>query len=64
METRSFYARKPIQAGDWITMNYEQTEDRLFRPFRCHCGDTPCEGLEPGRLIVGRASAIEAGEEV
>ena len=55
METRSFYARQPIQSGDWITMNYEQTEDQLFRPFRCQCGDKPCEGQEPGRLIVGRA---------
>ena len=52
MATRSFHARKPIRAGDWITMNYEQTEDQLFRPFRCHCGDEPCEGLEAGRLIV------------
>jgi len=62
METRSFHARRPIQAGDWITMNYEQTEDELFRAFRCDCGDRPCEDYERGRLIVGRAPTVAMGE--
>jgi len=53
MRTRTFTARRPIAAGDWVTMNYEQTEDRLFRPFDCVCGDRPCEGYTP-REIRGR----------
>lgn len=53
MRTRTFSARRPIAAGDWVTMNYEQTEDRLFRPFGCVCGATPCEGASP-RMVRGR----------
>lgn len=53
MASRTFTARHPIAAGDWVTMNYEQTEDRLFRPFDCVCGDIPCEGFSP-RTIKGR----------
>ncbi|MDA0785255.1 MAG: SET domain-containing protein-lysine N-methyltransferase [Proteobacteria bacterium] len=63
MEARTFHARKPIRAGDWVTMNYEQTEDQLFRAFRCHCGDTPCHDQAPGRLVVGRAPANAGVEE-
>ncbi len=56
MQKRTFTARKPIMAGEWVTMNYDQTEDQLFRPFNCVCGAKPCgEGYEPGRLIQGRA---------
>lgn len=62
MDTRSFHARKPIRACDWITMNYEQTEDQLFRAFHCHCGSTPCGDRAPGRLILGRASANRIGD--
>ncbi|MCA8928550.1 MAG: SET domain-containing protein-lysine N-methyltransferase [Alphaproteobacteria bacterium] len=55
MVTRTFTARRRILPGDWVTMNYEQTEDRLFRPFTCHCGERPCEGTLPheikGRLV-------------
>lgn len=53
MQTRTFTARRPIAAGEWVTMNYEQTEDRLFRPFECVCGAGPCSGFEP-RTIRGR----------
>lgn len=55
MEARTFTARRPIRPGDWVTMNYEQTEDRLFRPFTCNCGALPCAGFTPCRTIRGRA---------
>lgn len=55
MQRRIFTARRPIAPGDWVTMNYEQTEDRLFRAFECCCGAAPCAGFEPNRLIRGRA---------
>lgn len=54
MKRCEFTARRPIMPGEWITMNYEQTEDELFRAFVCVCGAVPCEGFEPNRLIQGR----------
>jgi uncharacterized protein len=54
MKRRQFTARRPIMPGEWITMNYETTEDELFRSFVCVCGDAPCEGFEPSRLIQGK----------
>lgn len=53
MRTRTFTARSAIAPGDWVTMNYEQTEDQLHRSFTCVCGDTPCEGFTQ-REIKGR----------
>jgi len=60
MDKRLFTARRPIAPGDWVTMNYEQTEDRLFRAFSCVCGAKPCEGGVPGRMIRGRAVLADA----
>lgn len=54
MEKLLFVAARDIQPGDWVTMNYEQTEDQLFRPFVCNCGAKPCKGFEPHRIIRGR----------
>ena len=54
MKRRQFTARRPVMPGEWITMNYETTEDELFRSFECVCGAVPCEGFEPNRLIQGR----------
>lgn len=62
METRLFTARRDINPGDWVTMNYEQTEDHLYRPFICNCGVMPCSGLEPNRVIRGRCASEEAGQ--
>ncbi len=44
METFTFTARKAIRAGDLVTMDYDQTEERLFRPFLCGCGSPLCRG--------------------
>jgi len=52
MKRREFKAVKPIKAGDWITMDYEQTESKLFRPFYCVCGKPECESFER-KLITG-----------
>ncbi len=54
MKRRQFTARRSIMPGEWVTMNYDQTEDELFRPFVCVCGAAPCVGFEPNRLIQGR----------
>lgn len=50
MQSRRFYARKAIQAGDVLTMDYETTEDYLFRQFPCRCGSPGCRGVISGRL--------------
>lgn len=52
MQKRTFTACKTIYPGDIITMDYETTEDRLFRPFRCVCGADNCRGLIRGKKVV------------
>lgn len=48
MKTRTFYATKDIFPGDLITMNYNQTEEVLFKPFDCSCGSSKCVGTISG----------------
>jgi len=38
----SFTAVRDIEPDEWITMDYDQTEDYLFRPFVCNCGNKKC----------------------
>lgn len=45
MERLSFTATRFITAGDLITMDYMQTETKLFRRFDCACGAPKCRGL-------------------
>lgn len=51
MPTRTFIATRRILPGECITMDYEQTEDVLFRAFECGCGAPNCRGLIQGRLV-------------
>jgi tyrocidine synthetase-3 len=53
METRTFTAIKPIQAGEFVTMDYAQTEAILYRPFPCECGAVNCR-----HFIVGYAEEL------
>ena len=50
MPTRSFIAIRPIKAGDFVTMDYAQTEPHLFKDFVCSCGASNCRGLVQGYL--------------
>lgn len=52
MVTRTFTALRRIEAGECITMDYEQTEDILFKPFDCACGAPACRHHIAGRLLV------------
>lgn len=52
METRTFRAVKAIKPGDFLTMDYETTEDALFRKFECGCGAPSCRGLIQGKQPV------------
>ena len=49
MEKLTFFARKKINSGDIITMDYEQTEDVLFKAFICNCGSPDCRGYIEGK---------------
>ncbi len=49
MTRRLFIAIAPIAPGDFITMDYAQTEDYLFKTFECQCGAPHCRGEVKGR---------------
>lgn len=49
MRTQTFTARRAIKVGEFLTMDYETTEDELFRSFYCGCGTALCRGLIRGR---------------
>lgn len=48
--TRLYTAVRDIQPGELLTMDYDQTEDYLFRAFECRCGALCCRGYVAGRL--------------
>lgn len=50
MATRTFTAVRAIRPGDFVTMDYAQTEARLFKPFQCACGSANCRGWVQGYL--------------
>lgn len=50
VKTRLFIATRNISAGELLTMDYDETEDILFRSFNCCCGAPTCRGVIGGRL--------------
>jgi uncharacterized protein len=52
MEHRTYWACKPIKANDYLFMDYESTEDQLFRHFHCCCGAVHCRGEIHGRQFL------------
>ncbi len=48
MARRLFIAKRDIRPGDIITMDYNQTEPLLFKPFHCSCGAENCRGYIAG----------------
>ncbi len=51
MSTQTFTAVKEIRKGDFLTMDYETTEDELYRSFDCCCGAPNCRGHIRGRIF-------------
>lgn len=49
MSTLTYTARRDIKAGEFLTMDYETTEDELFRAFTCGCDAKNCRGEIRGR---------------
>ena len=44
MRTFTFTALRDIQPGEYLTMDYETTEEVLYREFQCGCGSPNCRG--------------------
>lgn len=53
-DTQQFVCRLDIKVGDFISMDYEQTEDVLFTPFDCNCGSPACRGHISGRKVTNQ----------
>ena len=51
----TFTALRPIRVGDFITIDYDHTEDRLFKPFECNCDAADCRGVIAGRQVAVKA---------
>jgi len=49
MKNMRVYALRDIKPGDYILMDYAQTEDVLYRQFPCACGARNCRGWITGR---------------
>jgi uncharacterized protein len=54
MEHKTYWACKPIKANDYLFMDYESTEDQLFRHFSCCCGAVHCRGEIHGRQFLSK----------
>ena len=48
MSTLTFTALRDIMPDEYLTMDYESTEEELFREFSCRCGSINCRGLIRG----------------
>lgn len=55
MVRRELVTLRPLKAGAWLTIDYAETEDQLYRQFACQCGAAGCR-----RWIIGRTDAIDA----
>jgi len=50
MEMLTVTALKPIKNGDYILMDYQETEEVLFKEFNCECGSSKCRGWITGKV--------------
>ena len=48
MRRLTFTALRDIRPDEYLTMDYETTEETLFRQFHCSCGSPGCRGLIRG----------------
>ena len=48
MRTFTFYALRDIEKNEYLTMDYETTEEMLYRQFHCCCGSPSCRGIIRG----------------
>ncbi len=48
MRKLTFTALRDIMPNEYLTMDYETTEEELFRQFRCCCNSPNCRGMIRG----------------
>jgi len=58
VETRLYHALRDIRPGELLTMDYNATEDVLYRPFECRCGADNCRGYVAGRRAPAEAAVV------
>ncbi len=63
MEKLTVTAVQDIAPGDYLFMDYAETEDILFKQFLCRCGSAACRGWITGRKeqpVAGRTADEES----
>ena len=63
MQNMTVTALQKIPANSFLTMDYAQTEEVLFKQFPCSCGSETCRGWITGSLEMP-ATAIQIISEV
>jgi hypothetical protein len=58
MKNLRVFAVKDIEANSYLTMDYAQTEDVLFKQFPCSCGAANCRAWITGRKEMPYADAV------
>ncbi len=51
MRKQFFIALRDIKEGEFVTMDYDETEDVLYRSFDCSCGSINCRKVIRGRKV-------------
>jgi hypothetical protein len=49
MKNRLVIATRKIKPGEYLLMDYAQTEDHLYKQFVCSCGSRNCRGWITGK---------------
>lgn len=57
MKRMLVFATRKIKPGDYLLMDYAQTEDVLYRQFPCSCASKRCRGW-----ITGKKQAIDESD--
>ena len=52
VKTQSYYASRDIKPNEYLSIDYELTEDDLHSHFECRCGQKNCRGMIRGRKYV------------
>lgn len=64
MQRMEVVALKPIKKNTYLYMDYSDTEDHLFRIFRCGCGSKKCRGIIRGKKDENLAPSFFSEQEL
>ena len=59
MKKMTITALKEIEQGSYLTMDYSETEDVLFKQFGCCCGSDSCRGWITGRKEIPHQMVLD-----